>query len=223
MDLQYKIIYSNRKTIGISIERDRNIILRVPAGTKNDTIEEFVKRNKRWISRKVTDPRKYNKIQKTEFISGAAILYLGSFYNLEITKDELTNIVFDNTFKISQKMQYKVNSLFKDWFIERAKEYIPLRVEQFAYNIGVIYGKIVITDLKHKWGICTKNNDLKFNWRLIKAPLYVIDYVVLHELAHIIEPNHTNNFWRIIKVQIPNYMKAKEWLTTNGLLLEIDF
>ena len=105
--------------------------------------------------------------------------------------------------------------------MQRKNEIIP-KVRFYANNLGVTYNKIMISDLKYRWGSCTPKDNLNFNWRLIKAPMFVIEYVIVHELAHLLEGNHTPEFWNIVKVQVPNYEKAKEWLKENGEMLEGD-
>ncbi|MDR0865234.1 MAG: M48 family metallopeptidase, partial [Candidatus Symbiothrix sp.] len=80
-----------------------------------------------------------------------------------------------------------------------------------------------ISEMKYRWGSCTPQNNLNFNWRIVKAPLFVIRYIVVHELTHLIESNHTPTFWNILSIQVPDYQKAKDWLKTNGHLLEVDF
>lgn len=88
-------------------------------------------------------------------------------------------------------------------------------MERYALQLGVEYNDILISDLKYRWGSCTLKGNLNFNWRLIKAPQFVFNYVVIHELAHLIELNHSERFWNIMKVQMPNYLEAKEWLKGN--------
>ena len=85
------------------------------------------------------------------------------------------------------------------------------------------FKRVLISDLKVRWGSCTPNSNLNFNWRIIKAPSVVIDYLIVHELAHLIESNHTPRFWNIVSVQVPRAEWAKQWLLENGDLLEIDF
>jgi predicted metal-dependent hydrolase len=84
----------------------------------------------------------------------------------------------------------------------------------------VTYSKVKIVDNRYRWASCTVTNTVNFNWRLIKAPLFVIDYAIIHELAHLIEANHTARFWNIIHAQAPTMEKAKNWLRENGQLLE---
>ena len=83
--------------------------------------------------------------------------------------------------------------------------------------------KILISDLKYRWGSCTPKDNLNFNWRLIKAPMFVIDYVIVHELTHLMESNHTAQFWNIIEAQLPDSQKAKDWLKEHGAIIEESF
>jgi len=88
--------------------------------------------------------------------------------------------------------------------------------------MGVAYERIMISDLRMRWASCTPKNNLNFNWRIVKAPVFVIDYLIVHELAHLLEPNHTEGFWNIIAVQVPHYILAKDWLREYGATLEED-
>jgi len=87
-------------------------------------------------------------------------------------------------------------------------------------KLGVNVAGIKIVDNRYRWGSCTLKNNVNFNWRLMKAPMFVIDYVIIHELAHMIEANHTSRFWNIVRAQAPTMDKAKTWLKENGQLLE---
>ncbi len=117
-----------------------------------------------------------------------------------------------------------VARLFRPWwYIERASERITIRAQYFAAALGVTFNRVLISDLKVRWGSCTPNGTLNFNWRIMKAPTFVIDYLAVHELAHLMENNHTARFWNIISVQVPRWGEAKEWLREHGDLLEVDF
>ncbi len=89
--------------------------------------------------------------------------------------------------------------------------------------MGVAYNDVLISDMKYRWGSCTPNMNLNFNWRLIKAPMHVIDYVVVHELAHVLEHNHSPLFWQHVKTQVPDFEKSKNWLKAHGQCLEDEF
>lgn len=105
----------------------------------------------------------------------------------------------------------------------RAEEKLLPRIRRFAESMGVAYNRLLISDLKYRWASCTPKNNLNFNWRIIRAPIHVIDYLIVHELAHLLEPNHTQKFWNIIAVQIPDYERPKKWLKEHGHKLEEDF
>lgn len=223
MDIKYELIYSDRKTIGISVERDKNIVVRAPEKVTEKEIEDFIERKKYWIYTKLKHPQKYQRNSNKEFISGESILYLGRYHKLDVVDDHFDKVKFANKFIISKKNRQNARVLFKEWYIERAKEKIIPKVEFFAKNLGVHYNSIKIREYKYRWGSCTTKNNINFNWRIIKAPPLVIDYIVVHELAHLLESNHSPEFWSIIKTQIPKYGEAKEWLKLNGGMLEKDF
>jgi predicted metal-dependent hydrolase len=221
MRLDYNVVYSNRKTLGITVGRDRSIVVRAPFKASLEQIDRAVQQKKLWIYEKMQHPQKYDAepTYSKEFVSGASILYLGRNYRLEYVKEKFEGVRFENHFYVSQENQTMAPELLEDWFKTEAREKITPVVEEMAANLGVEYKRILISDLQVRWGSCTPNDSLNFNWRLVKAPMVVIRYVVAHELAHLIEPNHTANFWNIVYVQAPRYEKAKQWLKENGLSL----
>jgi len=221
MNLEYSIVYSARKTLQISVERDRSVIVRAPEGTPREKIQEAVESKKLWLYEKLRHPQKYKEmVPSKELVSGASLLYLGKEYKLDFVGDVFDGVVFESKFLISKSSKPLAAQLLGDWFMESAKRIIPPNVKDFARKLGVEYNRVLISDLKYRWGSCTPKNNLNFNWRLVKAPMNVIEYVIVHELAHLLEPNHTLRFWGIIKAQLPHYSKAKNWLKDHGGLLE---
>lgn len=103
-----------------------------------------------------------------------------------------------------------------------AREYFPKRVSHYAHILGVTYGKISIRDQKTRWGSCSSEGNLSFNWRLILAPPDVLDYVVVHELCHRKEMNHSPRFWSLVESLMPDYKKQRKWLKENGRKLTLD-
>ena len=224
MELNYKIIYSNRKTIGITVERDRSVVVRAPLGSDPQKIQNLIERKKFWIFQKQNHVQKYNSSElRKEFVNGESVLYLGRNYRLQIIKSDQDNIKLVGKFIINHSSGSAIQNVFKNWFIDKANEKITPRIKYYARNMGVKYHRIMIMDMKYRWGSCTPNNNLCFNWRLIKAPMSVIDYIIVHELAHFLEPNHSTKFWNIVSIQNPNFEKAKDWLKRHGEVLEYDF
>jgi predicted metal-dependent hydrolase len=224
MDISYKVTYSERKTLSIIVDRDRSIIVRAPIGTSRQEIEKVIAEKKVWLFEKLRHPQKYPQPPlKKEMVTGESLLYMGRNYQLEISQDNLNGVKFNSNFIVSKLQKDKAADLIKAWYIDQAREKLPSRIKFFADNLGVEYKKILVMDLKYSWASCTSKKNLNFNWRIIKAPIHVIDYLIVHELAHLIEQNHSPEFWNIVAVQLPNYDRARLWLKENGNQLEVEF
>ena len=221
MEFNYQIIYSNRKTITMLVERDRSIIVHAPIGISEETIRQAVEAKKLWLYQKINHAQKYPpKPVRKEFVTGETLLYLGRHYRLELTDDDEAGVRFQNRFYIARRRQSEAGALLQAWYMARAEEKLLPRVKHFADTMGVVYNRLLVSDLKYRWASCTPKNNLNFNWRIIKAPIFVVDYLIVHELAHLLEPNHTAHFWTIVAVQLPHYQVARDWLRDNGAMLE---
>ena len=224
MDIPYSVIYSDRKTISIIVERDRSVLVRAPLNTSETKVADLIHKKKRLIQEKIQHNQKYPFVKQTkEFVSGESLMYLGKNYKLYITEDKVKGIVFDSKFFIGTENQTNGNALFKEWYIKQATEIIVPKAEAIARQIGVSYNNINILDLKFRWGSCTPKDNIHLNWRLIKAPMTVIEYIIVHELTHLLVANHTPEFWNRVAVQLPKYSEAKNWLKEFGHELETDF
>ena len=224
MDILYSIVYSERKTLSIIVERDRSVIVRAPKNTSKELIAKEIEKRKRLIQKKIEHNQKYPfEKQIKEFVAGESLMYLGKNYKLHIIDNSIEGVEFDNKFFISKTNQKHANKLFREWYLKSAKEIIVPKAKAIANHIGVKHNNINILDLKFRWGSCTPKDNIHFNWRLIKAPITVIEYIIVHELTHLLESNHTQEFWNRVSSQLPNYDKAKQWLKVNGHELETDF
>jgi predicted metal-dependent hydrolase len=222
--IEYQIKYSKRKTLNISVERDRSIIVRAPHNLTLEKIDQVVQSKRHWIKEKLNHAQKYPLISSSkEFVSGETLMYLGKNYQLLVVDEDIEEIEFDQRFKISKTNQSQANELFKKWYLKQALLKIEPLATQYAKSLGVEYNQFKTSEMKYRWGSCTPANNIIFNWRIIKAPVYVLEYLVAHELVHLLENNHTPRFWNILSIQVPNYERAKSWLRKNGHLLEVDF
>jgi predicted metal-dependent hydrolase len=129
---------------------------------------------------------------------------------------------FQNRFYIARENQNDAGALLHTWYMERAREKLTPRIRSFAESMGVAHHRILVSDLKYRWASCTPKGNLNFNWRIIKAPMFVTDYLIVHELAHLLEPNHSPQFWNVVAVQAPRYEVARAWLREHGAELEED-
>ena len=222
--LSYDIKYSNRKTLNITVERDRSIVVRAPLHLSESQINKLVHSKRQWIKEKLAHSQKYPiDMEYKEFVSGETLMYLGRNYQLMVEDKEIKGVLFEQRFIISKSNQPNANTLFKNWYKQQAIKKIEPIAKRVAKNLGVSYNECKVSEMKYRWGSCTPANNIIFNWRIIKAPMFVIEYLVTHELVHLIEPNHTPRFWNILSIQVPSYDKAKSWLKKNGGQLEVDF
>lgn len=214
---------AKRSKLTITVERDRSVVVNAPKGTSDETIQRVVESKRQWIYEKMRHPQKYQALPHPpgkELVSGESALYLGRQYRIEVVKNGLVDIQFSHRFLIPASQGKKRQEVLREWYIDKAKEKLVPRSKLHARELGVDVAGVKIVDSRYRWGSCTLNNNINFNWRLIKAPMFVIDYVIVHELAHLIEANHTPRFWNIIRAQTSTMDKAKAWLKEHGELLE---
>ena len=138
-------------------------------------------------------------------------------------KEGAGDTCFNQRFFVPASFASRKRPAMREWCIARAKERILPRVERHARDLGVRYGRARIADSRYRWGSCTAHGNVNFSWRLIEAPEFVIDYVIVHELAHLIEPNHTVRFRGIVRTHAPGHApgmeRARAWLREHGELL----
>lgn len=217
-----KIIRTKRKTISLQMTDDATLVVRAPFEVNEQTIKNVVIKHTEWIEKKkkeilARDP----KFAKKEFVNGEGFLYLGKFYKLTIVNEQDIPLVFNNGFFLLKDYVPVAMKLFTDWYKERAYEKISERVEWYAKKRGFKYNKITITNSHKRWGSCSAKGSLSFPWRLVMAPLPIIDYVVVHELVHLEEKNHTKIFWSKVKMLLPEYENYRDWQKKYGYLLRL--
>lgn len=225
MELDYTIKRSSkRKQLTITVERDRSVVVHAPESTSEEKIRDVVESKRQWIYEKTRHAQKYELPHPPgkEMVNGESALYLGRQYQIEVIQNSSEEIRFEQRFLIPARLSSERKKVLRNWYMERANEKILPRTKKFANDLGVEFANVKIVDNRYRWGSCTTKDNINFNWRLIKAPMYVVDYVIVHELAHLLEANHTPRFWTIVRVQSSKMDKAKQWLIENGQILEED-
>jgi predicted metal-dependent hydrolase len=186
-------------------------------------VHRVIDAKRQWILEKLRNPQKYKERPHPpgkEVVNGESAPYLGRDYRIEVAETPSGRVEFSRQFLVPPAQRAKRREVLRDWYIEEAKEKILARVEQHARELGVEFSSARIVDNRYRWGSCTVGDSVNFNWRLIKAPMFVIDYVIMHELTHLIEANHTSAFWSIVRANTPTMEKAKDWLKEHGQMLE---
>ncbi|HPP34564.1 MAG TPA: SprT family zinc-dependent metalloprotease [Ignavibacteriales bacterium] len=217
-----KIIRSKRKTIALQLTDEATLIVKAPFEVSEETINNVVFKHQKWVEKKKNEVLSRDpKFVEKEFVNGEGFLYLGKSYKLYIVNEQDIPLKFDNGFFLLKEYQPTAKQLFVNWYKEKAYEKISERAEWYARQRGFVINNINITDANIRWGSCSPKGNLNFSWRLIMAPLSVIDYVVVHELAHLEQRNHSKAFWSIVKMLLPDYEKSNDWLKDNHYLLKI--
>jgi predicted metal-dependent hydrolase len=224
--LNYRIVRSkNRKrTMTLKVERNGTIVILVPEKTPTGEIKRFFASKVPWISRKLKEYREL--IGKTggprRYETGEKFLYLGQEYPLEVVEGNKARLsLYRGVFRLCNDHDADGGEMFRAWYRERARQIFPERVAFYGRRLDLAWKGIRITGARTRYGSCSGDNRLSFSFRLVMAPYDVIDYIVVHELAHIKIKNHSKRFWEYIGKVMPDYKRRKEWLSTKGFLLEI--
>jgi len=217
-----KIIRSKRKTISLQVSDDTTLIVRAPFKVSDDIINRVILKHSDWIGEKKKEIQLRDiRFSKKEYINGEGFLYLGIYYRLRLVENQEIPLNFENEFFLSKKYLVNAKGIFIDWYKKKAYEKISERVKWYAQKRGFKHNRINITNAQKRWGSCSCCNNLNFSWRLIMAPLPVVDYVIVHELVHLDEKNHSKTFWNKVKMLMTDYKKHQEWLKKNGHLLRL--
>lgn len=212
-----KIIKSFRKTLSMKMDETGDLIIKAPYHATKKSIQNFVDSNKKWVEEK-----KKNVMERyREFKEWEKFYYFWEQYVLKFDAEN-EKMYFDwMTFYLHKKHKKLVKEKLIEFYKEEARAYIKKRAEQIALINKVKFNWIKITSAKTRWGSCTSNQNINFTYRLIMAPNKVIDYVIVHELAHLKEMNHSKKFWDLVEKMSRNlypwdYTIQKKWLNDNG-------
>ena len=216
-----RMVRSGRRTFSLEITPEARLVVRVPARASQELIKKFLWKNRFWIqSKQAMVQARRREVAPKKFVSGEEFLYLGRLYPLDLVEEDLP-LSLEGHFRLSRKWEGDAKEIFMDWYKKQAHEVIMKRVEGYASRTGLRYQGLKISDAKKRWGSCSSKGRLRFNWRLVMAPLEVLDYVVAHELVHLEELNHTKRFWDKVQALAPDYKKHSAWLDQNHHRLDL--
>ena len=219
MTLNYDITRSNRKTIALKVSPQGKLEVVAPLDVSDTEIDNIVKKKKFWLYKTINKEKVASRLKK-EYISGELFWYMGKRYRLDVCQCEHRGLKFQySKFILNHDDRNKAEELFKAFYKSKAKEKLISQVAKYSKQMGVQYNEVKFLEMQKRWGSCTSTGNIILNTHLIKAPIYVIDYVIVHELAHLIEFNHSPKFWNIVKTQISDYKEHMQWL--NKLDIEI--
>lgn len=219
MVLTFTLQRSHRRSVAIQVTPNGHTIVKAPYLLPKFMIDQFVQKKASWIKKKVAIATKFPLQIKNTITEGDIYYYLGSPYAIHI--GNYTHIGVTKTINFPKHLLFRGKTELTNWYIKEAKRIITGRVDYFTPRMHTTHTRISFSDTTSKWGSCTPDNSLQFNWRLVMAPLIVLDYVVVHELAHTKEKNHGAKFWQIVASQKPAYKQHRAWLKENSNKLQM--
>lgn len=227
-NIDINLIYKKRKTLKISIEENGEVKVEAPINVNNQEILRVIKSKAKWIISKQEEIERINNEKVTrEATYGKSYLYLGKYYSLKLIVDEnIKNtsvelqrenlIVISNTYD-EEKIKFAIKKWYKEKTLERAKERISYYENYFSHKVK----DIKVKEQKARWASCTYDNKILFNYRIIMAPDYIFDYIVVHEMCHMKHKNHSKEYWQSVGEVLSDYKERKLWLRKNGIRLTL--
>jgi predicted metal-dependent hydrolase len=197
-----------RKTISLQISSKSEIIVSAPYFTPGSEISRFLQEKQSWIDKTIQKQEiKQQLIKKKEYVTGEEFYYLGETYPLETFWDENlpAGLVFwGNRFYLNcREGEAKGKQYFLKWYKSKALEFFSKRIDFLSNHLQLKPGNLRITSAQQRWGSCSEENNIALSFHLVMAPPAVIDYVIVHELMHIKEKNHSARFWKLVELVMP--------------------
>lgn len=209
---EYEIIRSKRRTLALQIGKNGKLIIRAPLKLSEKYIQDFISKNRVWIQ-KHQSKKKQNLAKK--FIEGENFWLWGNKYILKFSNKTQPKIT-DNYLEIHPAYQKNPQKVSQDFYKNELEKILPERVNFWVKNMNLKPKNIKISSAQNRWGSCTAHENLNFSFRLAMVPLEILDYVIVHELAHLKQLNHSPTFWKVVEQTLPNYKKSRKWLRENS-------
>jgi predicted metal-dependent hydrolase len=231
--VQYELLRARRKTVGVTVRRDGAVEVRAPLRTSKREIQDVVEKFRPWIEKKRTEHMaRERRLRARRFDHGNEVPYLGGALTLRVR--EVAGAPVEPPRRRGSTLEVRVakglsvpsrRAVIRHavgmWLLGEAQRLFHERHVEAAKLVGSSAKKVVIKDMRSRWGSCGPSRRMSLNWRLIMAPLEVLDYVLVHELTHIFVDNHSKAFWRRVARAMPGYETSRDWLKQNGAELEL--
>ena len=223
LGLRVEVVRSIRRTAGLHIV-GTDLQVRVPEHLEDQRVAEILKLKRPWIRSKVAELQRVPPHRTKELVSGETFPYLGRNYRLKVQEGHQVGVCLSGgylraTIRPTEQREHqalRIQQYLENWYRSRALERLQDKTHRYAKQIGVSPAGISVRNFKSRWGSCDKKREVVFNWNIIKAPHSIVDYVVIHELCHLIHPNHSKVFWELVGRHDASYPEHRQWLRKTG-------
>jgi len=224
--LTIEVIRSRRRKTAEIRVADGTVSIRVPMRTPVDEIDELLHARRDWILKKVALQAQMTRAEPRTYVSGEVFSYLGANYRLKVEDGAFAPVKLQHgclivTVPGGSTHAHLVRNALIRWYKQRAYEKLNQKVEQLAPQVGAHPSQVEIKSFKARWGSCSSTGIVQFNWRIMLAPTQMVEYVVIHELCHLLQHNHSKAYWREVERVMPDYHICREWFKTNGTRLQV--
>jgi predicted metal-dependent hydrolase len=216
--LKYTVERSSRKTLGLYVERDGSVLVRAPVSTSDERIAATVRARSKWIFRAQARWAELNPQQaQREFVSGETVYFLGQPHRLDFRPDARRGLKQQgDIFVMHVNDRDRAEELLKAYYRTEGLTRLPILVRQHAASMALAPGPVRVLELGHRWGSCSPKGALNFHWKALAVPLEVLHYLVVHELAHLAQRDHSLQFWRTVEAEMPGWQAHAKWLAEHG-------
>ncbi len=225
--IEFTISYSKRKSIGIKISPPGLVSVAAPSGLPREVVKDVVEEKAEWILKKLAEVRTRQSLRvEKAFVEGEAFMYLGKTYSLAIHEDKGRRKAFVKieSGKLNVYTPSRAPELLRGalelWYREETKQRVLDCIQRYQPYFEVKPSGVQIKEQKRRWGSCTSKRKLLFNWRISMAPIEILDYIVVHEMCHMIHMNHSKAYWMLVQSLVPDYKEKMAWLKDQGIRLQ---
>lgn len=211
---------SRRKSADIRVEEGAVSVV-VPVELPTERIAQLLASKRRWIKEKIHLHGESQPANTRQYVSGEAFPYLGRNYRLKVQRGPFEPVKLLQgrllaTLPYGAEQPHMVRNALARWYKRQAESKLQEKAARYAKQIGVTPSSVNVKAFKSRWGSCSPTGHVGFNWCVMMAPNRVVDYVVVHELCHLIHHDHSANFWREVERHMPDFAERKEWLKQNS-------
>ncbi|WP_295450013.1 SprT family zinc-dependent metalloprotease [uncultured Thiodictyon sp.] len=195
-----------RRTLGLTVDRAGELVIHAPFATGDDELADWAGSKLLWVHRKLAlKDESALKALAPEYVTGETFSYLGRRYRLVLVDEQTAALDFDGTRFLLRRDARPADAHFRQWYIDAGKEWLARRIDLLRSRTGPAPTRVLVRDLGYRWGSCGRDGALYINWRVLQLPVRLVDYVLVHELCHLVEPSHNRQFWRSLERALPDW------------------
>lgn len=205
LDVQVRVS-DRRRQVRLTVERDSTVSVTVPPGTEQAELVKLIRSRRRWLYGKLAERESLsNGRPPREYVSGEGFSYLGRSHRLLVVESSPADVrLLRGRLEIRQDVLHDPSMALITWYTRRGENWLPSRLQPWVKRLDVACGELRVRPLGYRWGSCSLHGHLNIHWATMQLPPDLIDYVLVHELAHLRVPDHSERFWRMVQRALPD-------------------